>query len=60
MAKTLRGNRHGSRKGRLKEVQPPIIVNTFARTPEAILAEKLFSEVDLEQRLGAREATGVF
>ncbi|SHH33134.1 NADPH-dependent FMN reductase [Cognatishimia maritima] len=51
---------------RLKEVQPPIIVNTAAQTPEAILAPKTIAEADLAkcreigQALGAGLAMGVF
>lgn len=51
---------------RLKEVQPPIIVNTAAQTPEAILAPKIIPEValaqccDLGQALGAGLAMGAF
>ena len=55
-----------ARGWRLREVQPPIIVNTRAQTPEAILAEKRLGEADLArcrelgQALGAGLAMGVF
>ncbi len=51
---------------RLKEVQPPLIINTSAQTPEAILAPKTLAETDLTkcseigQALGAGLAMGVF
>ncbi|MBR9844343.1 MAG: flavodoxin family protein [Rhodobacteraceae bacterium] len=51
---------------RLKEVQPPLIVNTDAQTPEAILAEKTLSANDLApcrglgQALAAGLAMGAF
>ncbi|MEW2914080.1 NAD(P)H-dependent oxidoreductase [Leisingera sp. JC11] len=51
---------------RLKEVQPPLILCTHAQTPEAILAEKVIPEEELEacrelgQALGAGLAMGVF
>ena len=46
---------------RLKEVQPPLIVNTAAQTPEAILAEKAIPESDLAQcrDLGQALAAGL-
>lgn len=55
-----------ARGWRLREAQPPIIVNTRAQTPEAILAEKRLDEADLlrcrelGQALGAGLAMGVF
>ena len=51
---------------RLREVQPPLIVNTSAQTPEEILAEKIIPEADLEKcrelgaALGAGLKMGVF
>ncbi|NSY40079.1 flavodoxin family protein [Leisingera sp. ANG59] len=51
---------------RLKEVQVPLIICTHAQTPEAILAEKVIPEEELEvcrelgQALGAGLAMGVF
>lgn len=51
---------------RLKEVQPPIIVNTRAQTEAHILAEKSLSKLDLEPcaelgaALGAGLAMGLF
>ncbi|MGR3635156.1 MAG: flavodoxin family protein [Shimia sp.] len=51
---------------RLKEVQPPLIVNTAAQTPEAILAEKVIDDADLARcadvgaALAAGLAMGVF
>lgn len=51
---------------RLKEVQAPLIVCTHAQTPQAILAEKVISEDDLNRcreigaTLGAGLAMGVF
>ncbi len=51
---------------RLKEVQPPMIVCTFAQTEEEILAEKVIGSADLERctvlgaALGAGLAMGVF
>ncbi|KPA23066.1 NADPH-dependent FMN reductase [Shimia sp. SK013] len=51
---------------RLKDVQPPLIVNTSAQTPEAILAEKEIKDTDLARcaevgaALGAGLAMGVF
>ena len=51
---------------RLREVQPALIVCTYAQTPEAILAAKAIPEVELEkcreigQALGAGLAMGAF
>ena len=51
---------------RLKEVQPALIVNTSAQTPEAILAPKTLSDAqlapcrDLGQAMGAGLAMGMF
>ena len=51
---------------RLKEVQPALIVNTSAQTPEDILAPKSIPELELEKcramgaALGAGLALGVF
>jgi len=51
---------------RLKEVQPPLIVCTYAQTEEAILAEKVIDPADLARcmelgaALGAGLAMGVF
>jgi multimeric flavodoxin WrbA len=51
---------------RLREVQPPLIVNTSAQTPEEILAEKTIPEAELEKcrelgaALGAGLKMGVF
>ena len=51
---------------RLRAVQDPLIINTDAQTPEAILAEKVIPESDLArcrdlgQALGAGLAMGVF
>ncbi|WP_027236122.1 flavodoxin family protein [Leisingera caerulea] len=51
---------------RLKEVQAPLIVCTHAQTPEAILAEKVIPEEELDAcrelglALGAGLAMGVF
>ncbi|MGR3713374.1 MAG: NAD(P)H-dependent oxidoreductase [Shimia sp.] len=51
---------------RLKEVQPPVIVNTDAQTPEAILADKVICPNDLARcgdvgaALGAGLVMGVF
>lgn len=51
---------------RLREVQPPLIVNTSAQTPADILAEKHLSEaqlapcVELGAALGAGLMLGVF
>ena len=51
---------------RLKQVQPPLIINTSAQTPEEILAEKVISEEDLAKcrelgaALGAGLKMGVF
>lgn len=51
---------------RLKEVQPPLIVCTYAQTPEEILAHKTIPEAELEkcralgQALGAGLSMGVF
>ena len=51
---------------RLREVQPPLIVNTSAQTPEEILAEKIIPEAELEKcrelgaALGAGLKLGVF
>ncbi|MEM7214063.1 MAG: NAD(P)H-dependent oxidoreductase [Pseudomonadota bacterium] len=46
---------------RLKEVQPPLIVNTHAQTPEEILAEKVISEERLVlcRDLGTALAVGL-
>lgn len=46
---------------RLKEVQPPLIVNTAAQTPEAILAPKTLPEADLSgcRDLGAAMGAGI-
>ncbi len=46
---------------RLKEVQAPIIVCTHAQTPEAILAQKVIPEVELEKcrELGMAMAAGL-
>jgi multimeric flavodoxin WrbA len=51
---------------RLKEVQPPLILCTHAQTPEAILAEKVIPEDELETcrelglAMGAGLGMGVF
>jgi multimeric flavodoxin WrbA len=51
---------------RLRDVQPPLIVNTSAQTPEEILAEKVICEEDLAKcrelgaALGAGLKMGVF
>ena len=51
---------------RLREVQPPLIINTSAQTPEQILAEKTIPEPDLQKcrelgaALGAGLKMGVF
>jgi multimeric flavodoxin WrbA len=51
---------------RLKQVQPPLIINTSAQTPEEILAEKVIGEEDLAKcrelgaALGAGLKMGVF
>lgn len=51
---------------RLREVQPPLIVNTNAQTPEKILAHKTIRKPDLDQcrelgqALAAGLALGVF
>ena len=51
---------------RLREVQPPLIINTSAQTPEEILAEKSIPEADLEKcrelgaALGAGLGAGIF
>ena len=51
---------------RLKQVQPPLIINTSAQTPEEILAEKVIGEEDLSKcrelgaALGAGLKMGVF
>ena len=51
---------------RLREVQPPLIINTSAQTPEEILAEKVIGEEDLAKcrelgaALGAGLKMGVF
>ena len=51
---------------RLKQVQPPLIINTSAQTPEEILAEKAIGEEDLAKcrelgaALGAGLKMGVF
>ncbi len=46
---------------RLKEVQPPLIICTHAQTPEAILAEKIIPEGQLEtcREIGAALAAGL-
>ncbi len=46
---------------RLKEVQPPLILCTYAQTPEAILAEKTIPEEQLEKcrEIGAAMAAGL-
>lgn len=46
---------------RLKAVAPPLIVNTHAQTPEAILAHKTIAAEDLERchELGAALAAGL-
>ncbi|MEZ5999018.1 MAG: NAD(P)H-dependent oxidoreductase [Hyphomonas sp.] len=46
---------------RLRTVQPPLIVNTSAQTPEEILAEKTIPEVELEKcrELGAALGAGI-
>ena len=46
---------------RLREVQPPLIVNTSAQTPEEILAEKIIPEADLKKcrELGAALGAGI-
>ncbi|WP_171188170.1 flavodoxin family protein [Ruegeria sp. HKCCC2117] len=46
---------------RLKEVQPPLILCTYAQTPEAILAEKTIPEEQLEKcrEIGASMAAGL-
>ena len=51
---------------RLRTVQPPLIINTSAQTPEQILAEKTIPEADLAKcrelgaALGAGLKMGVF
>lgn len=51
---------------RLKAVQPPLIVNTSAQTPEAILADKTIPDADLQKcrdlgaALGAGLAMGIY
>ncbi|MBT8417410.1 MAG: flavodoxin family protein [Silicimonas sp.] len=51
---------------RLREVQPPLIICTYAQTPEKILAEKTISEEDLAlcrdlgTAMGAGLAMGAF
>ncbi|MEZ5984938.1 MAG: NAD(P)H-dependent oxidoreductase [Hyphomonas sp.] len=51
---------------RLREVQPPLIINTSAQTPEQILTEKTIPEADLAKcrelgaALGAGLKMGVF
>ncbi len=46
---------------RLREVQPPLIVCTYAQTPEAILAQKVIPEEQLSlcRELGAAMGAGV-
>ncbi len=46
---------------RLKEVQPPLILCTHAQTPEAILAEKVIPENELDKcrEIGAAMAAGL-
>ena len=46
---------------RLRDVQPPLIVNTSAQTPEEILAEKTIPESKLEKcrELGAALGAGI-
>ncbi len=46
---------------RLKEVQPPLIICTYAQSPEAILAEKMIPEDKLDQcrEIGAAMAAGL-
>ncbi len=46
---------------RLKEVQPPLILRTLAQTPEAILAQKIIPEDQLEKcrEIGAAMAAGL-
>ncbi len=46
---------------RLKEVQPPLIICTYAQSPEAILAEKTIPEDQLDQcrEIGAAMAAGL-
>ena len=46
---------------RLRDVQPPLIVNTRAQTPEEILAEKTIPESKLEKcrELGAALGAGI-
>lgn len=46
---------------RLRRVAEPLIVNTFAQTPERILAEKILSEADLQRcrELGAALREGL-
>lgn len=46
---------------RLRDVQPPLIVNTSAQTPEEILAEKTIPDADLEKcrELGAALGAGL-
>ncbi|WP_319545709.1 flavodoxin family protein [Ruegeria conchae] len=46
---------------RLKEVQPPLIICTHAQTPEAILAEKIIPQEQLEncRDIGAALAAGL-
>lgn len=46
---------------RLKEAQPPLILNTSAQTPEEILAPKVLEEAALEKcrELGAGMAVGI-
>lgn len=46
---------------RLKEVAPPLIVNTNAQTPESIIAPKTITEADLQRcrEVGAALAAGL-
>ena len=46
---------------RLREAQPPLILNTSAQTPEEILAEKVIPEAELERcrELGAALGAGI-
>lgn len=46
---------------RLREVQPPLIINTDAQTPEEILAPKVLDKADLAKcrELGAGMAAGI-
>ncbi|WP_170755337.1 flavodoxin family protein [Ruegeria lacuscaerulensis] len=46
---------------RLKEVQPPLIICTYAQTPEAILAEKTIPDAQLDncRELGLAMAAGL-